>query len=271
MIDTIEQFTPDAVDAACEGLVPRPPPPPRSVVESPTPTADRMQMAATTARRPAAPARLAGLRADRRLGTGNCPKAGWYSPFPLAAYDPTSETYDSVCRCMSAHRRLHEEKTETFGKRAVGGEAAAAGQHASETNKTPTFTKAREARLGNTLERPDVWFVPPRRWKCVARTRRCRRSTPLPPAPGTPSAGSASRSPRFVAARPDKSPEDASGPAEVLALFDAQARRWGQEASAERRLREIQRAREVAPDAFGEEREEEEEEVSEEETSAGGE
>ena len=32
---------------------------------------------------------------------GNGRKAGWYSPFLLAAYDPETETYSSVCRCMS--------------------------------------------------------------------------------------------------------------------------------------------------------------------------
>jgi hypothetical protein len=54
-----------------------------------------------------------------------------------------------------------------------------------------------------------------------------------------------------------------------LALFDAQARRWGgQELSAERRLRDIQRVREEAPDAFGEE---DDDESEEEETSASGE
>jgi DNA ligase-1 len=32
---------------------------------------------------------------------GNGRKAGWFSPFLLAAYDPDTETYASVCRCMS--------------------------------------------------------------------------------------------------------------------------------------------------------------------------
>ncbi len=32
---------------------------------------------------------------------GNGRKAGWFSPFLLAAYDPETETYASVCRCMS--------------------------------------------------------------------------------------------------------------------------------------------------------------------------
>lgn len=32
---------------------------------------------------------------------GNGRKVGWFSPFLLAAYDPETETYQSVCRCMS--------------------------------------------------------------------------------------------------------------------------------------------------------------------------
>ena len=32
---------------------------------------------------------------------GNGRKVGWLSPFLLAAWDPVSEQYQSVCRCMS--------------------------------------------------------------------------------------------------------------------------------------------------------------------------
>ena len=32
---------------------------------------------------------------------GNGRKAGWVSPFLLAAWDPETETLASVCRCMS--------------------------------------------------------------------------------------------------------------------------------------------------------------------------
>lgn len=32
---------------------------------------------------------------------GNGRKTGWFSPFLLAAYDPDTETFQSVCRCMS--------------------------------------------------------------------------------------------------------------------------------------------------------------------------
>ena len=32
---------------------------------------------------------------------GNGRKVGWLSPFLLAAWDPATETFQSVCRCMS--------------------------------------------------------------------------------------------------------------------------------------------------------------------------
>lgn len=32
---------------------------------------------------------------------GNGRKAGWVSPFLLASWDPDTETFGSVCRCMS--------------------------------------------------------------------------------------------------------------------------------------------------------------------------
>ena len=260
VIDTIERFTVDAVDAACEGLVLKRLDGARSAY-APSVRAEswlklKRDYCETLGGAPRDSLDLVPIGAWH----GNGRKAGWYSPFLLAAYDPTTETYDSVCRCMSGFTdAFYEEKTETFGKRAVGGE---------ETKtflRQPSRKPAKPAWV-NTLERPDVWFVPSEVWE--VRGADLTLSPKHAAAAGARHAerGISLRFPRFVAARPDKSPEDASGPAEVLALFDAQARRWGgQEASAERRLREIQRAREEAPDAFGEEREEEEEE------SAGGE
>ena len=261
VIDTIERFTVDAVDAACEGLVLKRLDGARSAY-APSVRAEswlklKRDYCETLGGAPRDSLDLVPIGAWH----GNGRKAGWYSPFLLAAYDPTTETYDSVCRCMSGFTdAFYEEKTETFGKRAVGGE---------ETKtflRQPSRKPAKPAWV-NTLERPDVWFVPSEVWE--VRGADLTLSPKHAAAAGARHAerGISLRFPRFVAARPDKSPEDASGPAEVLALFDAQARRWGgQEASAERRLREIQRAREEAPDAFGEEREEEEEEES-----AGGE
>ena len=259
VIDTIERFTVDAVDAACEGLVLKRLDGARSAY-APSVRAEswlklKRDYCETLGGAPRDSLDLVPIGAWH----GNGRKAGWYSPFLLAAYDPTTETYDSVCRCMSGFTdAFYEEKTETFGKRAVGGEE-------TKTKRQPSRKPAKPAWV-NTLERPDVWFVPSEVWE--VRGADLTLSPKHAAAAGARHAerGISLRFPRFVAARPDKSPEDASGPAEVLALFDAQARRWGgQEASAERRLREIQRAREEAPDAFGEEREEEEEE------SAGGE
>ena len=172
VIDTIEQFTVDAVDAACEGLVLKRLDGARSAY-APSVRAEswlklKRDYCETLGGAPRDSLDLVPIGAWH----GNGRKAGWYSPFLLAAYDPTSETYDSVCRCMSGFTdAFYEEKTETFGKRAVGGEAAAAGQHVSETKtkRQPSRKPAKPAWV-NTLERPDVWFVPRRCGKCVART-----------------------------------------------------------------------------------------------------
>ena len=268
LIEHIERFTVDAVDAACEGIVLKRLDGARAAY-APSVRAEswlklKRDYCETLGGAPRDSLDLVPIGAWH----GNGRKAGWYSPFLLAAYDPTTETYDSVCRCMSGFTdAFYEEKTETFGKRAVGGEAAGAAGEETKTKRQPSRKKkprkpAKPAWV-NTLERPDVWFVPSEVWE--VRGADLTLSPKHAAAAGARHAerGISLRFPRFVAARPDKNPEDASGPAEVLALFDAQARRWGgQDAAAERRLREIERLREEAPDAFGEEEEEEEEEES---------
>ena len=270
----IERFMLDAVDAACEGLVLKRLDGARSAY-APSARAEswlklKRDYCETLGGAPRDSLDLVPIGAWH----GNGRKAGWYSPFLLAAYDPETETYSSVCRCMSGFSdAFYAEKTKAFGESARLAERT--GEDADddskkkhpETKNTPR--KPPRPSWANTLERPDVWFVPSEVWE--VRGADLTLSPKHTAAAGARHAerGISLRFPRFVAERRDKSPEDASGPAEVLALFDAQARRWGgQEAAAERRLREIERVREEAPDAFGEEEDDEEEE---EEQSASGE
>ena len=43
-------------------------------------------------------------------------KAGWFSPFLLAVYDPETETYASMCRCMSGFTdAFYVDRTARFG------------------------------------------------------------------------------------------------------------------------------------------------------------
>jgi DNA ligase 1 len=266
----IERFMLDAVDAACEGLVLKRLDGARSAY-APSARAEswlklKREYCETLGGAPRDSLDLVPIGAWH----GNGRKAGWYSPFLLAAYDPETETYSSVCRCMSGFSdAFYAEKTKAFGESARRG-AERRNEDADDEKKTKnTPRKPPIPAWANTLERPDVWFVPSEVWE--VRGADLTLSPKHRAAAGARHAerGISLRFPRFVAERRDKSPEDASGPAEVLALFDAQARRWGgQEAAAERRLRDIQRVREEAPDAFGEE---DDDESEEEETSASGE
>ncbi|GLJ09471.1 hypothetical protein SUGI_0110240 [Cryptomeria japonica] len=76
---------------------------------------------------------------------GNGRKAGWFSPFLLACYDPDSEEYQSVCRVMSGFSDdFYREMEEFFsGERIL--------------SKKPAYYQ--------TLEEPDLWFCPELVWE----------------------------------------------------------------------------------------------------------
>lgn len=149
-------------------------------------------------------------------------KAGWYSPFLLAVYDPETETYQSMCRCMSGFTdEFYRTRRENFGKPPSLVESGV---------KPPVY---------DTLEQPDVWFNPTEVWEI--------RGADLTLSPKHRAAAGARheergislRFPRFIRVRDDKNAEDASGPEEVASLFDAQQSRYdGQGESATRRLAE---------------------------------
>lgn len=63
----------------------------------------------------------------------------WFSPFLLAVYDPASETFQSLCRCMSGFSdEFYAAATARLGATALPG-------------PKPYY---------DTHERPDVWFEP---------------------------------------------------------------------------------------------------------------
>lgn len=46
----------------------------------------------------------------------------WYSPFLLAVYDPATETFQSLCRCMSGFTdEFYAAATARLGARALAG------------------------------------------------------------------------------------------------------------------------------------------------------
>lgn len=175
-------------------------------------------------------------------------KAGWYSPFLLAVYDPETETYASMCRCMSGFTdAFYVDRTAKFGAEPI------------LATKKPAYYE--------TLETPDAWFLPTETWEI--RGADLTLSPKHLAAAGARHAvrGISLRFPRFVGVREDKSPADASGPAEVLALYDQQeGRRDGQEDAAARRLEAMRRVKE---EKQGEREEDEEDDEEDEEGEEG--
>jgi DNA ligase 1 len=134
---------------------------------------------------------------------GNGRKAGWYSPFLLAAWDPETETYQSVCRCLSGF-------TDEFYK------AATARLSATIVPKKPYIL--------DTLESPDVWFEPREVWEI--RGADLTLSPVHRAAAGMvhPERGVGLRFPRFLGIRDDKTPEDATTSVTIAGMFEAQRR-----------------------------------------------
>lgn len=136
---------------------------------------------------------------------GNGRKAGWFSPFLLACYDPDSEEYQSVCRVMSGFSDAFYKEMEEFfsGERIL--------------NKKPVYYQ--------TLEEPDLWFSPELVWEI--------RGADLTVSPVHQAAvglvhpfrGISIRFPRFIRQRIDKNPEDGSTPTDIADLFSRQTRK----------------------------------------------
>ena len=151
---------------------------------------------------------------------GNGRKAGWYSPYLLAAWCPESEEYQSVCRVMSGFSDEFYKASKAFfdDGRLLDG-------------PKPYYA---------TGESCAVWFQPCVVWEIrgadisVSPVHGC--------AAGRVHAGSsrglALRFPRFLRERPDKAPEMATTADEVLAMFRAQTVKWDPAAEAAKKGRD---------------------------------
>lgn len=136
---------------------------------------------------------------------GNGRKAGWFSPFLLACYNPDSEEYQSVCRVMSGFSDdFYRELAEFFsGERIL--------------SKKPPYYQ--------TFEEPDLWFSPELVWEI--RGADLTVSPVHQAAVGLvhPSRGISMRFPRFIRQRTDKKAEDGSTPSDIVDLFHQQTRK----------------------------------------------
>lgn len=135
---------------------------------------------------------------------GNGRKAGWVSPFLLAAWDPESETFASVCRCMSGFSdAFYAEASQRLLAQRLSG-------------PKPYYV---------TGESPQLWFEPSEVWEI--------RGADLTLSPVHKAAagrmhqerGVSLRFPRYIRSRPDKSIEQATGPEVLEDLYNKQSRR----------------------------------------------
>ncbi|KAK9116185.1 hypothetical protein Sjap_015132 [Stephania japonica] len=136
---------------------------------------------------------------------GNGRKAGWYSPFLMACYNPDTEDFQSVCRVMSGFSdSFYVEMKEFFSGEKI-------------LSKKPPYYQ--------TAEVPDLWFSPELVWEI--RGADFTVSPVHKAAIGLvhPSRGISIRFPRFIHARPDKRVEDCSAAADVAEMFHSQSRK----------------------------------------------
>ena len=208
---------------------------------------------------------------------GSGRKAGWLSPFLMAAYDPVREEYSSVCRVMSGFSDALYRSTAAFYRgegesdEADPTDAADAADDADAADAADRMLPAKPPHYV-THERPDFWLRPLAVWEIRG------ADLSLSPVhlaaqgadPSQPGRGVSLRFPRFVRVRGDRAPEDASGPELIAQLFWAQSsRQRGGGAGAEGGAAVGERRVADGGDRSGGEEEEEEEEAGGEEHEEG--
>ncbi|XP_057994627.1 DNA ligase 6 isoform X2 [Hevea brasiliensis] len=136
---------------------------------------------------------------------GNGRKAGWYSPFLMACYNPETEDFQSVCRVMSGFSDAFYTKVKEFF---------------SEDKillKKPSYYQ--------TSEVPDLWFSPELVW--AIRGADLTVSPVHHAAIGLvhPSRGISMRFPRFICSVSDRNAEECSTAADIAEMFNSQTRK----------------------------------------------
>ncbi|XP_015169081.1 DNA ligase 1 isoform X3 [Solanum tuberosum] len=136
---------------------------------------------------------------------GNGRKAGWYSPFLMACYNPDTEEFQSVCRVMSGFSdSFYVEMRDFFDADKI-------------CQKKPPYYRSEEV--------PDMWFSPEVVW--VIRGADFTVSPVHHAAIGLvhPSRGISVRFPRFIRCVSDRKPEECSTSADIADMFRSQIRK----------------------------------------------
>ncbi|KAK6927904.1 DNA ligase, ATP-dependent, C-terminal, partial [Dillenia turbinata] len=136
---------------------------------------------------------------------GNGRKAGWYSPFLMACYNPDTEEFQSVCRVMSGFSdSFYMEMKEFYAGDKI-------------LSKKPPYYQ--------TAEVPDMWFSPELVWEI--RGADFTVSPVHHAAIGLvhPSRGISVRFPRFIRMVSDRKPDECSTATDIAEMFHSQPRK----------------------------------------------
>ncbi|KAF3444323.1 hypothetical protein FNV43_RR14013 [Rhamnella rubrinervis] len=136
---------------------------------------------------------------------GNGRKAGWYSPFLMACYNPDTEEFQSVCRVMSGFSDSFYAEMKNF----FSGDKI--------LSKKPPYYR--------TAEAPDMWFSSELVWEI--RGADFTVSPVHEAAIGLvhPSRGISIRFPRYIRTVSDRKPEECSTAADIAEMFHSQTRK----------------------------------------------
>lgn len=136
---------------------------------------------------------------------GNGRKAGWYSPFLMACYNPDLEEFQSVCRVMSGiSDSFYTEMKEFYSEDKI-------------LSKKPPYYQ--------TGEQPDMWFVPELVWEIKGAEFSISPVHHAATGLVHPSRGISIRFPRFSCSRPDRKPEECSTAMDIAEMFNSQPRK----------------------------------------------
>ncbi|KAL1536962.1 DNA ligase 6 [Salvia divinorum] len=136
---------------------------------------------------------------------GNGRKAGWFSPFLMACYNPDSEEFQSVCRVMSGFSDAFYKEMKDFfaGDRIL-------------SKKPPYY---------GTAEAPDMWFSAELVWQIKGADFTVSPVHHAALGLVHPSRGISVRFPRFVRSVTDRKPEDCSTACDIADMFSLQTRK----------------------------------------------
>ncbi|KAL2522198.1 DNA LIGASE 6 [Forsythia ovata] len=136
---------------------------------------------------------------------GNGRKAGWYSPFLMACYNPDTEEFQSVCRVMSGFSDVfYTEMKELFSGDKI-------------LSKKPPYYR--------TAEVPDMWFSPQLVWEIKGADLTVSPVHHAAIGLIHPSRGISIRFPRFIRSILDRNPEECSTSADIVDMYHSQTRK----------------------------------------------